>query len=115
MLLLRKALVIMVFFSVTIVGRAQFLMDMVDTSTDIGKGMLGLYKKFDRIRLSGYIQPQYQFAQREGIDTYNGGDFPARVDNRFMLRRGRIRFDYANFTDSGHAVVHCWPRWYILL
>ena len=97
---------IMVFFSLTIVGRGQFLMDMVDTSTDIGKGMLGLYKKFDRIRLSGYIQPQYQFAQREGIDTYNGGDFPARVDNRFMLRRGRIRFDYANFTDSGHAVVH---------
>ena len=106
MLLLRKLVVIMVFLSTTIVCRAQFLMDMVDTSTDIGKGMLGLYKKFDRIRLSGYIQPQYQFAQREGVATYNGGDFPARVDNRFMLRRGRIRFDYAHFTDSGHAVVH---------
>ena len=83
----------------------QFLMDMVDTSTEVGKGMLALYKKFDRVKISGYIQPQFQVAERKGIDSYNGGDFGAEVHNRFTLRRGRLRFDYAHFTDTGQAAV----------
>ena len=81
----------------------QFLMDMVDTTTEVGKGMLGLYKKFDRIRISGYIQPQFQVAQEKGIESYNGGDFSAQSQSRFMLRRGRLRVDYAHFTDTGQA------------
>jgi hypothetical protein len=40
--------------------KAQFLMDMVDTTTDMGKGMLSIYKKYDKIRISGYMQPQFQ-------------------------------------------------------
>jgi Phosphate-selective porin O and P len=86
--------------------RAQFLMDMIDTTTDIGKGMFELYKKFDRVRISGYLQPQFQVAQEKGIESYNGGDFATNSKSRFMLRRGRIRFDYAHFTDSGEAVFH---------
>jgi hypothetical protein len=84
---------------------AQFLTDMIDTTTDMGKGMLSLYKKFDRIRISGYMQPQYQVAQEKGTKSYNGGDFAPQSNNRFMLRRGRLRFDYAHFTDSGKAVL----------
>ena len=77
--------------------RAQFLMDMVDTTKDLGKGLLSIYKRFDHIRIGGYMQPQYQVASEEGTRTYNGGDFPPHSNNRFMLRRGRIRFDYARF------------------
>ncbi len=80
--------------------RAQFLMDMVDTTTDIGKGMLAIYKKFDNIRISGYIQPQFQVAQEKGAKTFAGGDFNPNVNNRFMLRRGRIRFDYIYFPET---------------
>jgi hypothetical protein len=76
---------------------AQFLMDMVDTTKDIGKGVLSIYKRFDHIRIGGYIQPQYQVASAEGASTYSGGDFAKFSDNRFMLRRGRIRFDYVRF------------------
>jgi len=76
---------------------AQFLMDMVDTSKDVGRGLFSIYKKFDHIRIGGYMQPQYQVASEEGARTYSGGDFPAHSNNRFMLRRGRIRFDYARF------------------
>jgi len=75
-------------------------MDMVDTSTATGKGILGLYKKFDRVKLSGYVQPQFQWAQEKGAKSFNGGDFSPKVNNRFMLRRGRVRIDYIHFAEN---------------
>jgi len=81
-------------------AKAQFLMDMVDTTKEMGKGILSIYQKYDHLRISGYMQPQYQVAQSEGAKSYEGGDFPPNVDNRFMLRRGRIRFDYMHFSDN---------------
>ena len=54
---------------------AQYLMDMVDTSKNMGKGMLALYNRLDKIRLSGYIQPQFQVAESRGAKNYSGGDF----------------------------------------
>lgn len=81
-------------------GKAQFLMDMVDTTTDMGKGMLGIYKKFDNFKVGGYIQPQFQVTQSKGAKSFNGGDFATNVNNRYMLRRGRIRFDYVHFAEK---------------
>jgi opacity protein-like surface antigen len=75
-------------------------MDMVDTSTELGKGVLSMYKRFDQIRISGYIQPQFQMASAEGAVGYSGGNFPTFSDNRFMLRRGRIRFDFVHFDEK---------------
>lgn len=75
----------------------QFLMDMIDTSRETGKGLLSLYKKFDHLRIGGYIQPQFQWAEDKGIKSYEGGDFAAKVSNRFMLRRARVRIDYVHF------------------
>lgn len=79
----------------------QFLMDMVDTSTQMGKGMLSIYQKFDNIKFSGYIQPQFQVAHAPGTKSFNGGDFPDSVNNRFMMRRGRIRIDYVHLNQEG--------------
>jgi hypothetical protein len=73
-------LVFLVLFSFKV--NAQFLMDLPDTS--------------EIIKLSGYIQPQFQVTQTKGAKSYNGGDFPDHVNNRFMIRRGRIRFDYVH-------------------
>lgn len=78
-------------------GKAQFLMDMIDTTKEAGRGMLGIYKKFDHLRLSGYIQPQFQLAESKGIKNFEGTDFAPNVNNRFMLRRSRVRIDYAHF------------------
>ena len=72
-------------------------MDMVDTTTETGRGMLSIYKKFDQLRFSGYIQPQFQIAQSKGAKSFEGGDFGPRVSNRFMLRRSRVRIDYVHF------------------
>jgi len=95
---------ILIFFLLLVfsTGRlqAQFLMDMVDTTKNEGKGLLAVYKKFDRLKIGGYIQPQFQVASAEGIKSYEGGDFGAQVSNRFMLRRSRIRIDYVHFKDN---------------
>ena len=88
--------------------KSQFLMDMIDTTKEAGKGLLGVYKKFDHLRIGGYIQPQFQLAQSKGIKTFEGTDFAARVNNRFMLRRSRIRIDYVHFgkeTKPGVQIV----------
>ena len=58
-------------------------MDMVDTTKSVGKGLLGVYKKYDHIRIGGYIQPQFQIASDKGIKSYEGGDFSPEVSNRF--------------------------------
>jgi len=86
-------------------ARGQFLIEMVDTSQAEGKGLYNMYRSHDHLGITGYMQPQFQVAQEKGQKSYNGGDFGARSNNRFMLRRGRIRFDYAHFTDNGLPVA----------
>src|SRR5215210_5997934 len=46
------------------------------------------------LKITGYVQAQWQLAQAPGIKSYAGGDFPVLSDNRFMIRRGRIKFTY---------------------
>jgi hypothetical protein len=86
--------------------RAQLLMDMIDTSKAVGKGLLSVYKKFDHIYFTGYIQPQFQVAAQKGARSYTGGDFPQHVNNRFMLRRGRFRLDYAHLNANNNMSVY---------
>lgn len=99
--------IFLIIFSLSIIEtKAQFLMDMVDTTKELGKGMLGMYKKFDHIRISGYMQPQFQVAETKGAKCFNGGDFRVEVNNRFMLRRGRIKFEYAKFNEANKPTVN---------
>jgi hypothetical protein len=78
-------------------------MDMVDTTKDMGKGILALYNRLDRIRFSGYIQPQFQVAGSKGAKGFAGGDFATFSNNRFMLRRSRIRVDYIHFPKTANV------------
>jgi hypothetical protein len=80
--------------------QAQYLMDMVDTSKETGRGLLALYKKFDHLKIGGYIQPQFQVAESKGAKAFEGGDFATNVNNRFMLRRSRVRIDYVHFSEG---------------
>ena len=47
-----------------------------------------------RFKVSGYIQSQFQLADTAGIESFAGGNFPAGVDNRFSVRRGRFKLAY---------------------
>lgn len=80
---------------------AQFLVDMIDTTDSREKGLWAVYRKTDHLQISGYFQPQFQATQSKGAKNYSGGDFSTFSDNRFMIRRGRIRFDYAHFNEEG--------------
>ena len=50
-----------------------------------------------RLKITGYIQAQWQLADTAGAVTpYSGGAFPIATDNRFAVRRGRVKFAYEN-------------------
>lgn len=83
----------------------RFLTDMMDTTTTIGKGIYPLYGKHDRLKFGGYMQPQFQWTEAKGAKNYSGGDFSPNANNRFMLRRGRIRIDYGHYTDDGKPLA----------
>ncbi|MEP7264340.1 MAG: porin [Bacteroidota bacterium] len=70
----------------------------VTESTDTVQSTLGrLSQDIDllkRIKISGYIQTQFQYADSSGQRSFGGGDFPVAVDKRFQLRRGRLKVQY---------------------
>lgn len=79
--------------------RAQFLMDILDTTKELGKTSYRTLDRYNHIRISGYLQPQFQVASAKGAESYSGGNFAENSDSRFMIRRGRVRFDYARTDD----------------
>jgi len=56
-----------------------------------------------RLKISGYIQTQFQKADTAGIASFAGGDFTSGIDNRIAVRRGRVKFLYDN--ENAQAVV----------
>lgn len=49
-----------------------------------------------KLKVSGYIQAQFQVADSVGVPSFAGGNFSPGVDKRFLIRRGRIKFNYDN-------------------
>ncbi len=84
----------------------RFLTDMMDTTTTVGKGIYPIYQEYDRLRFGGYMQPQFQWAEDKGVKNFSGGDFLPNSNNRFMLRRGRIRVDYAHFNQNHQPLAY---------
>ncbi|MFT4023336.1 MAG: porin [Flavihumibacter sp.] len=100
-----KLLVVQLLVVAFLPARAQFLMDMLDTSKMQGKNLLGIYEKYSYLTIIGYMQPQFQVIAEKGARTYSGPDFAPNVNNRFTLRRGRIRFDYTRFNRDEKSSV----------
>lgn len=89
----------------------------------------GEVDQLKKLRFSGYIQAQFQKADTAGIATFAGGNFEPAVNNRFMVRRGRLKASYGgmltmavlqiDITEKAVAVkdayVHVtdpWVRWF---
>jgi phosphate-selective porin len=47
-----------------------------------------------RIKINGWVQAQYQWAEAKGAANFDGGDFAKDSDQRFFIRRGRVKFTY---------------------
>jgi len=74
--------------------------DIMDSTTV--NHLLIISKKYGSLSFSGYLQPQYQVAQSNGtLAEYQGGNFGEFTNNRFRLRRGRLRADYMMLNDDG--------------
>jgi hypothetical protein len=53
--------------------------------------------KLAKLKVSGYIQAQWQKAETLSVQTSMAGSkFDKETDNRFLIRRGRIKFNYDN-------------------
>lgn len=48
------------------------------------------------LKVTGWVQTQYQWTQTPGAKTFDGGDFITNSNNRFMIRRGRFKLTYTN-------------------
>jgi hypothetical protein len=75
-------------------GFAQRYLSDYDSSLFIRDTVRPLVKRFENLVITGYIQPQFQVAQTAGAQSFEGGNFSEHSNNRFMLRRARVRFDY---------------------
>lgn len=74
----------------------------------LGEQLAGMQSTLDalaKIKISGYIQTQYQFTQQSGqaslsgpaaIGGFSGGSLPTGVRERFQVRRGRLKINYVN-------------------
>lgn len=71
----------------------RYLSD-IDSSFFIKDTVRPIIKRFENLRITGYIQPQFQVAASEGAASYNGGNFSTFSKSRFMLRRARVKTDY---------------------
>jgi hypothetical protein len=49
-----------------------------------------------KIKISGYIQAQFQSAESDGARSFSGGDFLPTLHNRFTIRRGKVKINYDN-------------------
>jgi hypothetical protein len=47
-----------------------------------------------KIKITGWVQAQYQVAESKGAANFDGGAFSPYSDSRFMIRRGRVKFTY---------------------
>ncbi len=99
-LLARFLLIFLLSFSIFSDSFGQQQGSLMDVDTLTVKRLLSTLKKYEYVGISGYIQPQFQYIQSDGARSFNGGDFARNVNNRFMLRRGRIRFDYAHYDSN---------------
>lgn len=58
-----------------------------------------------RIKITGYLQAQFQYADSSGMASFGGGNFPALTDKRISLRRGRLKATYTSADALSQAVI----------
>lgn len=71
----------------------QSPMDTLAISVQKLQTDLDLLKK---LKITGYVQGQFQYIDSAGAASFAGGNFPANTDKRFAVRRGRLKATYDN-------------------
>lgn len=69
----------------------------LDTLARSLQNMADDLNKLKRLKITGYLQPQYQYIDSAGAPSFAGGDFvngTSKYYSRIMMRRGRFKFTY---------------------
>ena len=93
---------VLIIMIIAVTGKAQEIsnsrVDTISPKVEEVKTDLNIFKSdfeiFRRLKISGYVQGQFQLAEEKGIKSYEGGDFSPISDKRFMVRRGRVKVAY---------------------
>lgn len=90
----KRVFTVFLLLFVSLAGYSQRYLTDLDSSFFIKDTVRPLIKRFENLRMSGYIQPQFQVAEADGAPSFSGGNFSQFSRSRFMLRRARIKIDY---------------------
>jgi hypothetical protein len=90
----RPGLFLLCCFIVSLPVFSQRFLSDYDSTLFIRDTVAKTVRRFENLHFSGYMQPQFQIAQRQGAQSYDGGNFSEHASNRFMLRRARVKLDY---------------------
>lgn len=69
----------------------------LDTLARAVQNLTDEVNKSKRLKITGYVQPQWQYIDSAGAPSVAGGDFSNGTNkyfSRFMMRRGRFKFTY---------------------
>ena len=88
-------LIAIVLLAFTTNAIAQETNNPIDTLAAFVQKMNTTVTTLSKFKVTGYIQANFQKADSMGIKSFAGGDFGAIQKNRFAVRRGRIKFNYA--------------------
>lgn len=87
---------VILFFSLAISAKAQELESEPDTLLQTLEKLQSDLSVLNRLKITGYIQAQYQKADTSGIESFAGGNFGTNSDSRFSVRRGRFKLAYTH-------------------
>jgi hypothetical protein len=90
-----------------IIEMPETLEDKIDTLYSRTEALMSDMDYIKKLKFSGYVQAQYQLADTAGAkgNSYAGGAFDANVNNRFLLRRSRIKMSYDNNDEFGNTIT----------
>ena len=79
-----------ILFSLSAIGQEK---DSSTVHPKTDSPQLGLLSK---VKMSGFIQTQFQTIETPGAECISGGNFPVNTSNRFMIRRARLKAEYSS-------------------
>ncbi|MDB5014846.1 MAG: hypothetical protein JWQ25_3048, partial [Daejeonella sp.] len=65
-----------------------------DTLVSAVQKLQSEFLNFGKLKISGFVQAQYQIADTAGATTFAGSNFGTHISNRFGLRETRLKFVY---------------------
>ncbi|HSU28552.1 MAG TPA: hypothetical protein VLJ68_09240, partial [Chitinophagaceae bacterium] len=93
-----RALCFFLLFFMAFNSHSQRYLSDLDSFHYVKDTIRPFISRFENIRISGYMQPQFQVAQADGAASFEGGNFSTFSRSRFMLRRARVKIDYLLLT-----------------